>query len=74
MAIILEEIYVYGVKKPLPTKGFPEGKIRFKLRVEEFALAYVKTPNGIREFFVKQSGGYWIPGPEIGANHREQIP
>ncbi len=69
MAVItIGESHLFGVSEPLPPKGFPEGRIRWRIRNNEFTRAYVKTPDGIRLFIVKQKGGYWVPGCEQGRN------
>lgn len=59
---------VFGSMEIKPTKGFPHGKVRFKFRTGEFAVAYVKTKDGIRMFYVKDEGDSWTAGPEIARN------
>ena len=54
--------------EPKPTKGFPDGKIRWRMRDGEYILARVKTVEGIREFLVCEIDGYWMPNGEIGRN------
>lgn len=49
-------------------RNWPEGRIRLRLRNEEFAQAFVKTAHGIRRFYIAEVDGFWEPGPEIGAN------
>jgi hypothetical protein len=62
---------VWGVKTPLPLKGFPQGKVRLRIRNNDFVHAYVKTKEGIRHFIVAEKDGFWVPEYEQGANHRE---
>lgn len=61
---------LFGISCPKPTKGFPPGRIRWKIRNMEFVLARVKTADGIREFFVGEKDGYWTPYSEKGRNLR----
>jgi hypothetical protein len=61
--------HVFGVAEPLPLKGFPEGKkIRLRVRDNQFALARVRTDDGIREFYVKEEEGFWVRSHERGRN------
>lgn len=68
---VIPKEYVWGVTDPKPPKGFPDGKLRWRLRSGAFVLARVKTPDGIREFSVREADGYWVPGFETGRNLRE---
>lgn len=65
---------VWGVKPPLPLKGFPSGRVKLRLRNTDFAQGFVKTADGIRRFYIAEVGGFWTPKFEQGANHREVIP
>ena len=58
----------FSLAKPLPLSGFPEGKIRLRIRPDEYVLARVKTEDGIREFYVEEKGGFWVPFKEVGRN------
>jgi hypothetical protein len=60
--------FVFGIANAMPTKGFPEGKIRFRLRNNDFAKARVKTSDGIMEFYIEEKDGYWIPSFETARN------
>jgi hypothetical protein len=60
--------HVFGVTEPLPLKGFPEGSIRLRIRDNQFALARVRTDDGIREFYVKEEKGFWVRSHERGRN------
>jgi hypothetical protein len=62
--------FVVGIQKPLPLRGWPEGKIRLRARRTDRLRAYVKTAGGIREFSVKEVEGFWEPAVEIGWNRR----
>lgn len=69
MAIITHgEKHAFGLNEPLPPKGFPEGRIRWRIRQDDFTLARVKTVDGIREFHVKEQDGFWVPSYERGRN------
>jgi len=64
---------IWGVRPTLPLKGFPEGKIKLRLRNNSFAKAFVKTKQGIRSFYVAEKDGFWIPKYEQGSNNMEVI-
>ena len=68
MAMTIGEKHVFGVTEPLPPKGFPSGRLRWRIRNEDYTLARVKSADGIREFYVKEEGGHWIPSYEKGRN------
>lgn len=59
---------VYGVHELMPLEGFPVGKIKIRLRHNDFAKVFVKTYNGIRAFYVKSDGCRWMPACEIARN------
>jgi hypothetical protein len=60
--------HVFGSAEPLPLKGFPEGSIRLRIRNNQFALARVRTDDGIREFYIKEEEGFWVRSIEKGRN------
>jgi len=62
--------YAYGTLEPKPTRGFPPGKLRLRMRTREFVRARVKTPDGIEEFAVKEQDGFWVPAHVTGSNLR----
>ena len=64
---------VFGVKAPLPLKGFPQGRIRLRIRNTGFAQAFVKSESGIRHFYISEKEGFWTPIYEQGSNHREEV-
>ena len=39
----------WGVVEPLPLRGFPAGKVRLRLRNNEFVRVRVRTADGVRE-------------------------
>lgn len=59
---------VFGLRLPLPMRGFPEGKIRLRARITDFLKARVRTECGIREYYVREVDGYWEPAVETGFN------
>ena len=65
-----------GVREPLPLAGFPEGRVRLRLRNNSFAMAYVKTKDGIRCFVIGEMDGMWVPVTEFeqGRNVRLNFP
>lgn len=66
---------IFGCLPMLPTRGFPEGRIRIRLRNDDFAEAYVFSPQGIRCFYIKESecGDWWEPAFEKGRNYRIRL-
>ena len=63
MAVIVKgEHYIFGVKKALPLRGFPEGRARVRMRSNSWAVVFVKTKHGIKQYYVREVGGVWIPG------------
>ena len=74
MTIIKREAQevLFGITPVLPLALFPSGKVRIKMRNNQFVRVFVKQPTGgIREFAVKRCGDYWVPSFEVGANIRE---
>lgn len=59
---------VFGLQQPKPAVGFPEGKLRWRLRANDFARARISTSHGIAEFFIVDLGECWSPITEIGRN------
>jgi hypothetical protein len=70
MARIISSNLVYGVKDPLPLSEFPDGRIKIKMRNNDFASAYVRGDKGIRQFYIEEKDGCWIPKYEQSANFR----
>jgi hypothetical protein len=64
--------HVYGVKSPLPLKGFPGGKVRIRCRHNDFTKVYIQSPAGIYQFYVREVDGFWIPGYEVGRNFKRE--
>ena len=68
MAIIAKSNFVWGIQPLRILKGFPEGRIRLRLRNKAVAKAFVRTADGIRVFTIKSDGDWWVPGCELGRN------
>ena len=60
----------FGIREPLPLRGFPAGKVRIRQRNTEFPTAVVKTDTGARRFIIGEHEGHWVPMGEMGANAR----
>lgn len=58
----------FGTQEPKPTRGFPDGKLRLRIRSCKPVIARVKTAESIREFAVKEQDGFWIPAFETARN------
>jgi hypothetical protein len=59
---------IFGMVRPKPLRGFPAGRVRLRLRCDAWASAAVVTRDGIRRFYLEDTGRYWRPGLEIGRN------
>jgi hypothetical protein len=69
MAITYGRKIEFGVKDPLPLRGFPPGRARIRQRNDAFAVVFIRPPEGgIRQFAVEQRDGAWYPAFETGAN------
>jgi len=68
--IIIGELFVFGLAEVKPLKGFPEGRVRVKLRSDEFAVALVRIPKTQKteRHLLKEKDGEWIPGGQIGVD------
>ena len=64
------ETVLFGVNTAPPKgmQGFPPGRIKVRQRNNDFARAYVRTPDGIRQFVIKEIDGAWVPFCEQGRN------
>jgi len=65
---------IFGVKNPLPLSGFPKGKIKIKMRNDDFACAYVKNETGIYKYAIEEKNGYWMPSFSPACNFRTTTP
>ena len=61
MAITIGSPCVFGVVDQKPMIGFPAGKIRLRLRPDEFARAFVRNETHTLEFAIKEENGAWLP-------------
>ena len=59
----------FGVCEPLPLEGFPEGKVRIRMRSNNIVNVFVKTADGIMRFVPEIKDGRWHP-LEVGRNCR----
>ena len=73
MAAIVHGEGLFGIHEPLRPLRFPKGKIRWRIRQDNFVKAFVKTESGIVGYIVKREGNYWVPCVRLGENKREEI-
>ena len=65
----------FGVKDPLPLRGFPPGRARIRQRNNAFTVVFIRPPEGgIRRFFVEPRDGAWWPAFETGSNRNASNP
>lgn len=70
MAIIYGKKLVFGIHAALPLVGFPAGKIRVRMRADDFVRAFVRDDVGVREFTIEEIDGTWQPSVEMRINFR----
>jgi predicted RNA-binding protein with PIN domain len=68
--VIPENAAIWGFNDPKPLKDFPAGRVKLRMRNDDFLTAFVKTSDGIRQFIVKDAGDFWVPAFEVAANKR----
>jgi hypothetical protein len=69
MAITHGRLIEFGVKDPLPLRGFPPGRARIRQRNAAATVVFIRPPEGgIRRFVVEPRDGAWWPAFETGAN------
>ena len=68
----------YGINVPFGSgievpelSGFPEGRVRIRMRNDDFVKIRIKTDDGIKEFIPRESSGKWVPFAETGSNQRQ---
>ena len=60
---------VFGVRDPLPLKGFPAGRARIRMRNRSCPQVFIRPPEGgVWAFYVYERDGCWWPRCEVGAN------
>lgn len=59
--------FVFGVVPVKPLRGFPPGFTWLEMSPENFARVHVDEGDGFfREYLVREKGGHWVPGGEVG--------
>lgn len=61
---------MFGIHAALPLVGFPAGKIRVRMRADDFVRAFVRDDVGVREFTIEEIDGTWQPSVEMRINFR----
>lgn len=72
MAVTIYGDGIFGLVRPLPLRGFPEGEARVRIRVDEFVRVYIRKDGATRGFYVKREGDEWVPWCEIGGSQKEK--
>ncbi len=66
--------YIFGVREIPKIEDVPAGaQLRLRLRNDAIAMAFVRTPQGIRKFAIGQYNGRFYLGYEQAANHRVTV-
>ena len=75
MAATFGTAHILGVCEPKPLAGFPDGRLKLRMRNKDFAKVFVRTTSSTRHFLVKESKDktYWIPGVELGRNWTRDV-
>jgi hypothetical protein len=69
MSYLITSKVIWGVQ-PIKRIANPvEGRCRIKMRTDDFAKAYFKTDDGIREFFINDNGDTWELYKELASNY-----
>jgi len=58
----------FGLVEILPLSGFPQGKVKIKMRDDNFVKIFVKSENEIQAFYPEEKDGVWIPSYKIEQN------
>ena len=70
-AISYGKAHVFGIGKIGNFVGFPSGKVRVRMRHDEFVRVFIKTASGIECFRVREDeSGNWILSYKVGKNFR----
>jgi len=70
MAVIIgTPAHLFGVCKPKRLRGWPKGKIRLRMRNNDFMYAYVRNEEGITKYGVIEKNDNWYPGALQARNH-----
>ena len=59
MMFIGKSCPVFGIPDIKPISNMPEGRVEIKMNAGDFAVAYAKTSNSIRKFFIQDQGETW---------------
>jgi hypothetical protein len=71
MAAIIHKRFPFGAVEILPLEGFPEGKVKIKIRPDDWVRIFIKTETGICEIIPQEKDGKWIPYFEKARNERQ---
>jgi hypothetical protein len=69
MAYLIPSKVIWGVQPIKPIANPIEGRYRIRMRNDDFARAYFKTDQGIREFALKDNGDTWELYAELASNY-----
>jgi hypothetical protein len=58
---------VFGITSMRPVVNMPSGRVRFRMRPDEFAEAFCREGNCTRRFYITEARGLWR-FVEVGRN------
>lgn len=70
MSVVLGEPILVGVYTTKPLRGFPEGRVKIRMRPNQFVRVYVFGPNASTCHLVRETpdGFAWVPAYETARN------
>ena len=69
MATTIGITCIFGTCKPKRLRGFPQGKIKLRMRNNDYMTAYVRNKEGITAYRIIEKNDNWYPAFEIARNH-----
>ena len=70
MSAVMNNKFPFGCAPPKMLRGFPPGKIKVRIRYNEFPMIYVRNDEGISCYYPKEAGDAWEPAVLVSQNWR----